>query len=135
MGKKTKIDWADQQALDAAEAERAARERLERWGKNKNNPTRPAKWKRDWDYIGECETGAMPFRPNCNEPLYETGQCYFCGQRIENDTQMQEFNTPPDEKRMDCFMCGEKDSIIYTESKYNGHKRGHCEKCGIQFIE
>lgn len=32
-----------------------------------------------------------------------------------------------------CPMCGEKMTV--TVSRYNGHKSGHCEKCGARFIE
>ena len=39
----------------------------------------------------------------------------------------------PETAEMDCPMCGGK--MIVTVSSYNGHKRGHCEKCGARFIE
>ena len=39
----------------------------------------------------------------------------------------------PETAEMDCPMCGEKMTV--TVSKYNGHKSGHCEKCGVRFIE
>nr|DAF22454.1 MAG TPA: ribosome, girodazole, girolline, antibiotic complex, 50S [Caudoviricetes sp.] len=34
---------------------------------------------------------------------------------------------------MDCPMCGGK--MIVTVSRYNGHKSGHCKKCGARFME
>ena len=39
----------------------------------------------------------------------------------------------PETAEMDCPMCGGK--MIVTVSKYNGHKSGHCEKCGARFME
>ena len=128
-------DKAEQDALEAAEraeTEKARRHALEQ---NKDNPPRPAKWVRDYDGIRECLTGAMPFCPNCDEPLYETDQCYFCGQKIEQDAAMKKFQEPPEEKRMNCFLCGGVNTVIYTESRYNGHKHGECENCGAMFME
>lgn len=39
----------------------------------------------------------------------------------------------PEVKTMKCFQCG--GTVEYVESKYNGHKRGHCRDCGMSFIE
>lgn len=48
---------------------------------------------------------------------------------------MAKFQDPPEEKSMDCIMCGSVNTVIYVESAYNGHKRGECEKCGMRFME
>lgn len=69
-------DKAEQDALEAAERAETEKARRHAWEQNKDNPPRPAKWVRDYDGIRECLTGAMPFCPNCDEPLYETDQCY-----------------------------------------------------------
>ena len=91
-------------------------------------------WIRDIDYITGKPTGAMPFCPKCHEPLYETDKCCFCGQEIDqDDPKLIEWLTPPEVKTMKCFQCG--GTVEYVESKYNGHKRGHCRDCGMSFIE
>lgn len=63
-------DKAEQDALEAAERAETEKARRHAWEQNKDNPPRPAKWVRDYDGIRECLTGAMPFCPNCDEPLY-----------------------------------------------------------------
>lgn len=128
-------DRAEQEALEEAERLKAEKARQMAWEKNRNNPPRPARWVRGWDETRGCPTGAMPFCPNCDEPLYETDQCYFCGQKIAQDAEMEKFQEPPEEKRMDCFWCGGVNTFVYTESRYNGHRSGCCTKCGIRFIE
>lgn len=77
----------------------------------------------------------MPFCPNCGEPLYSIDRCHFCGQEIEQDERMNDWNKPPEIHRMDCFSCGGKDTLEYTVSRYNGHMHGHCKKCGMRFME
>ena len=128
-------DKEEQAALEARNREQEERERLERWEKNKDNAPLPAVWKRDWDGMRECLTGAMPFCPNCDELLYNTDVCYFCGQPIIQDEKMGEYNKPPEKHKTKCFSCGGKDTMIYTVSNYNGHKHGRCEKCGASFME
>ena len=128
-------DREEQKRLDEQNKERQEQERLERWKKNIDNAPLPAKWERDWDGGCDCWTGYMPFCPNCGEPLYEPERCYFCGQAILLDERMEAYNKPPEVKIMDCFSCGGIGTVEYTESRYNGHKRGHCTKCGMRFIE
>lgn len=129
------IDRAAQEREEREQEEREERERQARWEQNKNNPPRPAKWESDIDYITGEPTGAMPFCPNCDEPLYYFDQCYFCGQLIEQDEKMKEHSKPPEVHHMDCFCCGGKDTLEYTVSSYNGHKHGSCAACGMRFIE
>ena len=38
-----------------------------------------------------------------------------------------------DTAEMGCPMCGAKMTVAV--SRYNGHKSGHCEKCGARFRE
>lgn len=128
-------DRAEQEATDKREAEEREAERLARWEKNKDNPPLPPDWKRDFDETAGGMTGAMPFCPNCDEPLYEPNQCYFCGQPILRDKQMDEFEKPPEVETTDCFRCGGKGTVRYARSKYNGHKSGGCIACGMRFIE
>lgn len=128
-------DRAEQEAREKQEAEEREAERLARWQRNKDNPPIPPVWKSDWDEIRGHTTGAMPFCPLCDEPLYEPEQCYFCGQPILRDKQMGEFEKPPEVETMDCFICGRKGTVKYTRSKYNGHKNGGCTVCGMRFIE
>ena len=128
-------DREEQAQLDAQLREQDERERQARREQNRNNPPRPAIWKRDWDGCRDRWTGYMPFCPNCEEALYDTDRCYFCGQAIEQDERMKQWREPEGLKRMDCFSCGGRDTMVYAESKYNGHKHGRCEKCGASFIE
>jgi hypothetical protein len=62
-----------------------------------------------WRYTENCDGAPCP------------GDCDECGNE--------------EVKTMDCFVCGGKDTVEYITSNYNGHKRGHCTKCGMQFIE
>ena len=128
-------DRAQREREEKEQEERDERERQERWEKNRNNPPKPAKWERDINYITGELTGALPFCPNCGEPLYDTERCFFCGQAIEQDERMNEWNKPPEVHHMDCVKCEGKNTVEYTVSSYNGHKRGHCTVCGMSFIE
>lgn len=78
--------------------------------------------------------GNIPKCPVCGEMPYSTEQCHWCGQRFVQDEEVEEYNTP-DEGTMDCISCGGKGTVKYVKSKYNGHKHGHCTKCGARFIE
>lgn len=92
------------------------------------------KWIRDYNYQTGGLTGAMPFCPNCEEPLYETDKCVFCGQEIDQDDErLQEWLKPPEIETMKCFNCG--GTLEYTVSDYNGHRRGQCRDCGLSFME
>jgi hypothetical protein len=113
----------------------AKKEREVAWAENRNNPPKPPEWKREWDEVSGRMSGEMPFCPNCHEPLYEPEQCFFCGQPIQRDEKMDEFEKPHETLTMDCFRCGGVGTVQYTESKYNGHKSGGCTKCGMRFIE
>lgn len=78
--------------------------------------------------------GYIPQCPICGEMPYSTTQCHWCGQRFIQDKEIEEYATPIT-GHMDCFSCGGKGTVEYMQSKYNGHKRGHCTKCGTTFIE
>lgn len=79
-----------------------------------------------YGYIPEC--------PICGEMPYSTEQCHWCGQRFIQSKEIEEYNKPI-KGTMDCIRCGGKGTVEYTKSKYNGHKHGHCTKCGMRFIE
>ena len=56
----------------------------------------------------------------------------------KNDVQSE--NTKKNEAgypevRMDCFMCGGKNTMVGIRAKYNGHFWGRCEACGIRVME
>lgn len=76
--------------------------------------------------------GWIPKCPVCGEMPYSTTQCHWCGQRFLQDEVVEEYNKL-EFKKMECPMCGAKMTV--TVSRYNGHKSGHCEKCGARFIE
>lgn len=60
-------------------------------------------WEKDYD------GGTYPVCPACREMPYSTERCIFCGQRfIQADPDLQEYAKPPEEVRMDCFVCGGK---------------------------
>jgi len=91
-------------------------------------------WKRDIDWCTGEPTGEMPFCPNCDEPLYETERCVFCGQEIEQDDEkLKEWLEPPVVETMKCFECG--GTLEFIRSKYNGHRHGQCRDCGLRFME
>ena len=128
-------DLAEQERREIEERKQAERERQERLERNMNNPAVPAGWAADWDDTRGCETNEYPICPVCEEPLYAEGRCYFCGQAILTDEKLEEWMKPPEVKQMDCFKCGGKGTINYTESKINGHKHGYCTACGLKFME
>jgi hypothetical protein len=75
--------------------------------------------------------GRIPECPICGEMPYDTEQCHWCGQRFIQDDEIKEYNTP-DTGTMKCSCGG---TIEFIRSKYNGHKSGHCTKCGMSFME
>lgn len=86
----------------------------------------------------ECEYdgSVFPQCPACGEMPYSTERCTFCGQRfIQDDSQLQEYTKPTPEERMDCFICGGKNTMVGRRAKCNGHFHGHCEQCGCTVIE
>lgn len=113
---------------------REEREREERFASNKDKPAIRAKWTRDPDYMGGY-TNPYPICPNCEEPLYDTERCEFCGQAILEDERLKKWAEPPEIEHMDCVKCGGTNTVEYVQSKYNGHKHGHCVQCGMKFIE
>lgn len=76
--------------------------------------------------------GWIPECPVCGLMPYSTTQCHWCGQRFLLDEEVEEYNRL-ETAEMECPMCGEKMTV--TVSSYNGHKSGHCEKCGVRFME
>ncbi len=115
--------------------EEQEKRRLAEWEKNKDNPPRPAKFVRERsDITGEL-MGALPFCPNCDNPLYEHEQCYFCGQKIIQDEALAEYLKPAPLEYMDCFGCRGKGTFEFVRSKFNGHKHGKCKVCGMVVIE
>lgn len=78
---------------------------------------------------------AVPKCPHCGEMPYSYQRCVFCGQRFIQDDLAKERSKPPEIKHEDCFNCGGKNTVEYTESTLNGHKRGECINCGMKFME
>lgn len=91
-------------------------------------------WKRYWAGLMDASTIEIPVCPSCNEPLYDTDQCVYCGQEIDQDDErLQKWLEPPEVKTMVCFECG--GTMKYIESKITGHKHGKCRDCGLTFME
>ena len=76
--------------------------------------------------------GFIPKCPICGEMPYSTEQCHWCGQRFVQDEEIEEYAKPLTENGK-CISCG-ADVVIHI-SKYNGHKRFHCDKCGCSVME
>lgn len=96
---------------------------------NGKKEPKPINWQTDY---GDC---IAPYCPSCGEMPYNLQRCVFCGQRFIQDERAKEWSKPPEVKRMDCFICGGKNTLEYTESRYNGHKHGECTACGMKFME
>lgn len=131
-------DYWDRKAQTEMEEEYARKdeeERQEKIRQNWNKPPLPAFWEKDYLVYQEKESGAMPFCPNCGEPLYDTDRCYFCGQKILQDKEMENFMAPPSEEHLDCPVCGGKGTFVCIRSKYNGHRHGRCSRCGSAVME
>lgn len=87
-------------------------------------------WEKDYD------GGVYPACPACGEMPYSTERCIFCGQKfIQDDKKLQDYATPPEEVRMDCVVCGGKNTMVGTRAKSNGHFHGRCEACGALMME
>lgn len=86
------------------------------------------KWETDF-------AGTMPVWPACGEMPYGLDRCIFCGQKFIKDERAKEWEQPQKVERMDCPVCGGKDTMEFTRSKYNGHKHGCCTACGTKFME
>ena len=76
--------------------------------------------------------GMIPMCPVCGEMPYSTKQCHWCGQRFVQDKDVDEYSKE-ESYETKCLQCGGK--MIVIVSKYNGHKRGCCCKCGAMFME
>ena len=88
-----------------------------------------------WE-TGYMNDGLWPRCPSCGEMPYGLECCIWCGQRfIQDDPVLQEYDKPPEEERLDCFMCGGKNTMVGTRAKSNGHFHGHCEACGCRVME
>lgn len=99
--------------------------------KKKNGKNAPVKIKWQEDY-----SGTYPVCPSCGEMPYSTERCVFCGQKfLQKDQAAQEFNQPTSEERMDCFLCGGKNTMVGHRARCNGHFHGYCENCGAKVIE
>lgn len=80
--------------------------------------------------------GIWPECPACGEMPHSTERCVFCGQRfIQEDDSIEEYNNPAPEERMDCFLCGGKETLVGRRTQSNGHFHGQCEKCGMWVME
>ena len=83
----------------------------------------------------DCAGCIAPLCPSCGNMPYSYQRCVFCGQKFIQDDLAKERSKPPEVKHMDCFKCNGKNTVEYTESRYNGHKRGKCSACGMKFME
>lgn len=95
---------------------------------NGTNDPIPIGWKAD-------SVGIMPVCPACGEIPYSFDRCIFCGQRFIKDERMKVWTQLKKVERMDCPVCGGKDTLEFTRSRYNGHKHGHCTACGVKIME
>ena len=75
--------------------------------------------------------GMIPECPVCGEKPYSTEQCHWCGQRFIQDDDIKEY-VKPVTKKMKCISCGA--DVIANVSKYNGHIRYRCAKCGASVM-
>lgn len=89
----------------------------------------PIAWEQD--YGG----GIFPQCPACGEMPYSLDRCTFFGQRFIKDDRAKEWEQPPEEVRMDCFVCGCHNTVAGTRARSNGHFHGQCEKCGCRMME
>lgn len=92
-------------------------------------PPRPVKWTSITgdDLYPEC--------PACGEIPYSTERCSFCGQRFVMDERLTEYSKPPEEVRMNCFVCGGEGTLVGSRARSNGHFHGQCEACGCVVME
>lgn len=90
---------------------------------------RPIEWA--LDYGG----GVYPQCPACGEMPYSLYRCTFCGQRFIKDERAIEWEKPPEEVALNCFVCGGKGTMKGTRARSNGHFHGKCEKCGAVMVE
>lgn len=133
------LEYWDKKKQEKSDAEFEAseeRKRQRQWKQNSRKAPVPCAWEDDFD--GTTDTlhkDAIPICPNCREFLYVTERCYFCGQAILMDEKLAALLAPPEVERMDCFVCGGEETVEFTRAKSNGHKSGHCTKCGMRFIE
>lgn len=77
----------------------------------------------------------VPLCPSCREIPYSAERCVFCGQRFVQDAATDAWKEPPKEERMDCFMCGGKNTLVGHRARVNGHFHGKCEQCGCKIME
>lgn len=76
--------------------------------------------------------GRIPMCPVCGEMPYSTEQCHWCGQRFIQDEEVKEYSEPLT-KTFKCPSCGTIGTA--SVSRYNGHTRFRCEKCGLSYME
>jgi len=106
---------------------------------HKNAPE-PLKWERDFLYTTGEFSAPLPICPNCSTPIFDIGErdrCEYCGQLIQKqgDKLLEKYLEPPVTYTMDCFSCKGKGTVKYQKAYYNGHKQGHCERCGMRFMD
>ncbi len=75
--------------------------------------------------------GMIPECPVCGEMPYSTEQCHWCGQKFIQDDDIKEYAKSV-KKKMKCINCGA--DVIADVSKYNGHIRYSCAKCGASVM-
>ena len=118
-------DKAEQDELDRLRNEDEEKHREELWDVySKREPVKLPIVNDGYGWIPKC--------PVCGEMPYSTTQCHWCGQRFLQDREVEEYSKPETEY-MSCPMCGGK--MMVNVSRYNGHRRGRCEECGMRFME
>lgn len=134
-------DLKEKQERESQKRMREEQERQELWKRNENNPPMLPMLEFDCDGMPGDEAFACPICPNCREVLYEyedpdesdgSVRCYFCGQRIIQEDQIDETKVI---KTTDCYHCGGIRTFEYTATRYSNCKEGHCSRCGMQTIE
>lgn len=88
----------------------------------------------EWE-VDFYSNSKFPLCPSCGEMPYSTERCVFCGQKFIQDDEIAEYNKPPQTVRMDCIMCGGKNTLVGVRANCNGHFHGTCEKCGCRVVE
>lgn len=128
--KACEIFW-DKAAQDEADRQHEAEIEQRRkllWAVYAEKP--PVKLRFEDDY-----GGTIPMCPVCGEMPYSTKQCYWCGQRYVQDSEVEAYCDPGPEIRLDCPSCGGHETLVGRRAKYNGHLHGQCEKCGAVVAE
>lgn len=118
-------DRAEQEEIDRRRENAIEARRKELWAIYAEKP--PIKLPIVYDGFGW-----IPECPVCGEMPHSMTQCHWCGQRYIQDDDVREYSKLNTEL-MECPNCHEIGEAHI--SKYSGHRRFHCEKCGCTVME